>query len=68
MAEGAASATVLKVTQTKPSHEFTAWKALVGGYAPRSSKDPATALQPILALPKRCKDAREVKETESGGV
>ena len=32
------------------------------GYAPKSSNDPATALQPILATPKRCKDAQELKE------
>ena len=49
--EGAGRATVLKVTQTEPSHGFVAWQALVDGYAPESSNDPATALQPILATP-----------------
>ena len=60
--EGAARATVLKVTQAEPSHGFVAWQALVDGYAPKSSNDPATALQPIRVTPKRCKDARELKE------
>ena len=41
--------TVLKVTQVKPSHGFVAWQALVDGYAPKSSNDPAIALQPTLA-------------------
>ena len=41
---------------------FVAWQALVDGYAPKSSNDPAVALQPILATPKRCKDAKELKE------
>ena len=36
--------------------------ALVDGCAPKSSNDPAIALQPILATPKRCKDAKELKE------
>ena len=39
-----------------------AWQALVDGYAPKSSNDPAIALQPILATPKRCKDAKGLKE------
>ena len=43
--EGLARATVLKVTQTEPSHEFVAWQALVDGHAPKSSNDPAIALQ-----------------------
>ena len=60
--EGAARATVLKVTQTEPSHGFVAWQALGDGYAPKSSNDPAIALQPILATPKTCKDAKELKE------
>ena len=60
--EGAARSTVLKVTQVEPSHGFVAWQALVDGYAPKSSNDPATALQPILATSKRCKDAEELKE------
>ena len=60
--EGAARATVLRITQTEPSHGFVARQALVDGYAPKSSNDPAIALQPILATPKRCKDAKELKE------
>ena len=59
--EGAARATVLKVTRTGPSRGFVAWHALVDGYAPKSSNDPATALQPILPTPKRCKVAKELK-------
>ena len=39
-----------------------AWQALVDCYAPKSSNDPAIALQPILATPERCKDAKELKE------
>ena len=35
---------------------------LVGGYAPKSPNDPAIALQPILATPRRCKDAKEKKK------
>ena len=53
---------VLRITQTEPSHGFVAWQALVDCYAPKSSNDPAIALQPILATPKRCKDAKELKE------
>ena len=60
--EGATRSTVLKVTQVEPSHEFVAWQALVGGYASKSSNDPAKALQPTLATPKRCMDAKELKE------
>ena len=60
--EGGARATVPRITQTEPSHGFVARQALVDGYAPKSSNDPAIALQPILATPKRCKDAKEVKE------
>ena len=60
--EGAARATVLRIPQTQPSHGFVAWQALVDGYAPKSSNDPAIALQPTLATPKRCKDAKELKE------
>ena len=41
--EGSARATVLKVTQTEPSHGSVAWQALVDGNAPKSSNDPATA-------------------------
>ena len=50
-----------RTTQTEPSDGFVAWQALVDGYAPKSSNDPAIALQPILATPKRCKDAKELK-------
>ena len=60
--KGAARSTVLKVTQAEPSHGFVAWPALVDGYAPKSSNDPAVALQPILAILPRCKDAKELKE------
>ena len=60
--EDAARATVLRITQTEPSHGFVAWQALVDGYVPKSSNDLAIALQPILATPKRCKDAKELKE------
>ena len=55
-----ARATVLRITQVEPSHGFVAWQALVDGYAPKLSNDPAIALQPMLA--KRCKDAKELKE------
>ena len=65
--EGAARATVLKVTQTEPSHEPVAWQALVDGYAPKSSNDPAIAPQPILATPKRCKDAKELMNGRAAG-
>ena len=60
--EGEARATVLEVTQTELSHGFVAWQALTDGYAPKSSNDPALALQTILATPKRSKDAKELKE------
>ena len=40
--EGAARATVLRITQKEESHGFVAWQALVDGYAPKSSNDPAT--------------------------
>ena len=46
----------------EPSHGFVAWQVLVDGHAPESSNDPAIALQPILATPRRCKDAKELKE------
>ena len=60
--------TVLKVTQVEPSHGFVAWQAPVGGYAPKSSSGPAfIALQTILATPKRCKDAKELKEKLTAG-
>ena len=60
--EGAARAAVLRITQTEPSHGFVAWQALIDGFAPKSSNDKAIALQPILATPERCKDAKELKE------
>ena len=34
----------------------------VDGAVPMSSNDSVTALQPMLATPKRCKDAKELKE------
>ena len=58
--EGRARATVVKVTQTEPSRGFVAWQALVDGFAPKSSHDPAIALQTTLATPKKvqsCKGA-----------
>ena len=58
--EGAA--TLLNVTQAEPCHGFVAWQSLVAGYAPKSSNDPAVALQPTLATPRRCKDAKEMEE------
>ena len=51
--EGAARATVLKVTQAEPSHGFVARQALVDGHSPKSSDDPARALQPVLATHKQ---------------
>ena len=60
--EGAARPTLPRITQTEPSHGFVGWQALVDRSAPKSSNDPAIALQPILARPKRCKDAKELKE------
>ena len=50
--EGAARSTVLKVSQTEPGR---GWQAVVDGFSPNSSNAPATALQPILATPRRCK-------------
>ena len=44
------------------SHGFVAWQSLVDGHAPKSSNDKAAALQPTLATPERCKDAKELKE------
>ena len=46
----------------EPSHGFVTWQALVDGCACKSSNDPAVALQPMLATPERCKDAKELKE------
>ena len=43
--QGATRSTVLKATQVEPSHGFVAWQGLVDGYAPKSSNDPAIALQ-----------------------
>ena len=59
---GAARSTVLKVTQVGPSRGFLAWQALADGHAPKSSNDAVIALQPTLATPKICKDAKELKE------
>ena len=52
----------LKLTQVEASRGFVARQALVDGYAPKSSSDPAVARQPVLATPSRCKDAKELKE------
>ena len=60
--EGAARLTVLRVTHVEPSHGFVECQALVDGFAPKSSNDPATALRPILATPK--KDARTQRNGE----
>ena len=60
--EGAARSTVVKVTQVEPCHRFVAWQAPVNGHALKSLNDPTAALRPILAAPKRCKDAQELKE------
>ena len=62
VSEGAARSTVLMVTRVEPCHGFVGWPALVDGYAPKSSNDPAVALQPILSTLKICKDAKELKE------
>ena len=51
--EGAARATVLKVTQTEPSHGFVAWQALIDGSTTTHTKMCA------LSLEKRYKPARE---------
>ena len=67
--EGAARATVLRITQTEPSRGFVAWQALVDGFSPKSSNDPAIALQSTFATPKRCKGVERKAHsvvTESG--
>ena len=46
----------------EPSHGFVARQALVDGHALKSSNDPALALQPMVAIPERCSDAKELKE------
>ena len=51
---------MLKVTQVEPG--FVAWQGLVDGYVPKSSNDPAVALQPIFETLERCQGARELKE------
>ena len=58
--EGAARATVLKVTQTEPSHGSVAGHPLVDGYATRPSRRTIQqgALQTILAMPKRCTSSK----------
>ena len=60
--EDAARAMLHRITQTEPSHGFVAWQPFGDGYVPKSSNDPAIALQPILATPKKCKEAKELKE------
>ena len=60
--EGTARATVLRITQTGQvagSWHVKHWSTAM---RPKSSNDPAIALQPTLATPKRCKDAKELKE------
>ena len=49
-------------SEGQPSGAKSPVRALVDGYAPKSSNDPAVALQLMLATPKRCKHARELKE------
>ena len=67
MTEGAARSTVLQVTQVEPRHGFVGWRALVDGCAPKSSDDPAAALQPILPThPKDARMQRKLKETLTG--
>ena len=66
--EGAARATILKVTQAEPSHGFVAWQALVDGYAPKSSNDPATALQPKLATPQEIQGCEGAERKAHGMV
>ena len=51
--EGAARATVLKVTQTEPSHAFLAWQALVDVYAPKSSNCDAQEMQGCEGVKKK---------------
>ena len=58
--EGAARATVLRVTQAEPSHGFLARQALVDDSAPKSSNDPAKALQPTLATPKQMQGGKGI--------
>ena len=65
--EAPARTTVLRITQTEPNHGFVAWQALVDGYAPKSSNDPAIAPQPILATPKRCRDAKKLMNGRAAG-
>ena len=55
-----ANATERRSKSRGPEDGFVALQALVDGYAPKSSSDPAIELQPILATPKRCKDAKEL--------
>ena len=58
--EGAARATVLKVSQAEPSHGLVAWQALVDGYAPKSSMTQPWRCNPYLRRPRR--DAKELKQ------
>ena len=53
---------MLKVTQVESSHGYVAWQAPVGGFATKSSNDPVTGLQPILATPKWRKGTKDLKE------
>ena len=55
----------MKLFSSRAKSWFGAWQALVDGYAPMSSNDPAKALQPILATPKRRNEAKALKETHT---
>ena len=58
-----ALATVTEGHSKVPSHWFVAWHAVVDGYVPKSSNDPATQrCSPILATPRWCWDAKELKD------
>ena len=56
--EGASRATVLRITQTEPSHGFVAWQALVDGYAPQVVQRPGDSAAA------RTRDAQEVQGRE----
>ena len=60
LTDGAARSTVLKVTRKEPSNVVAD-----DGYLPKSLNDSAMTLPPMLALPKRCQDAKEPKEKNS---
>ena len=62
LAVALANATERRSKSRGPEDGFVALQTLVDGYAPKSSSDLAIELQPILATPKRCKGAKELKE------